>query len=482
MLVELIVTEQDRARFERAMDGGSAVLAKASDFDDQFRRLGLNEDAAEIATHVDGFSSAQEIANLSGKDAFNVYKLLEALRVLGLLQRSEKSQVSSEVPSFAASDDFASAGVTDAADAWGSPPLEPAPQFSFEDEPTISAPPPAPAPVPAAAAPSYSWDEPTVAREITREEPAPEMPPSSLSWEDEATTPGTPLPTPPLPLEPSEPAWGFDEAQIETARRAAVPLRSARDPEAMEEVVAKASKPNRFIGALLAAVVIVIVGVGGVFGYNWWKAKNAPAPSPIVATARPRPKLRPIVPPPTATTSTTTIATTTMTIPPLVTTTTTGTIASAPSPSTTTGHVRSGATPITVTPAPTATARLEHPAGGSPLITNSSTGTAQPSSTSSDPLRAKYDAMAQQHAAVSRTAPPYTIQFELVCETASLTKALAAGTDKLWFAPLSYHGRACYRVFWGHYATAAEAKSAFADIPAALRSGSSPVVVRSAQP
>src|SRR5215210_5286898 len=47
VLVELIVTDQDRQKFERAMDGGSAVFAKSPDFDDVFRKLGLNEQAEE---------------------------------------------------------------------------------------------------------------------------------------------------------------------------------------------------------------------------------------------------------------------------------------------------------------------------------------------------------------------------------------------------------------------------------------------------
>jgi septal ring-binding cell division protein DamX len=74
----------------------------------------------------------------------------------------------------------------------------------------------------------------------------------------------------------------------------------------------------------------------------------------------------------------------------------------------------------------------------------------------------------------------YAVQFELVCETASLTKALAAG-DKVWFTPLTYKGRHCYRVYWGHYATAAEASRAVGEIPASLRE-STPSVLRVTKP
>ena len=85
VLVELIVTEQDRQKFERALSGGSIVLEKAGDFSEVFGRLGLNEDAEAIVAQVDGTKSASEVASASGRDAFNVYKLLHALATLGIL-------------------------------------------------------------------------------------------------------------------------------------------------------------------------------------------------------------------------------------------------------------------------------------------------------------------------------------------------------------------------------------------------------------
>src|SRR5437016_10823816 len=78
ILIEVIVTDQDRQKFDRLMDGGRAVFAKGDDFDFAWAKLGLNEDAEAIAMWIDGVNSAAEIASLSGKDAFNVYKLLHA--------------------------------------------------------------------------------------------------------------------------------------------------------------------------------------------------------------------------------------------------------------------------------------------------------------------------------------------------------------------------------------------------------------------
>jgi hypothetical protein len=63
VLVELIVTDQDRPKFERLMEGGSAVFEKTSDFDAVYRKLGLNEDA-EAIEHAD------EILAVDGVDVF----------------------------------------------------------------------------------------------------------------------------------------------------------------------------------------------------------------------------------------------------------------------------------------------------------------------------------------------------------------------------------------------------------------------------
>src|SRR5436853_509895 len=141
---------------------GGAVSAKTPDFDEAYRRLGLNEDADDIVNELDGEKSAADVAAAAGKDAFNVYKLIEALRALGLVTRVERTHGAPEV----AFDDFEAAGVSDASDVF-----ETAPEIDLA--PTMEAPLPADVPLVAAAA------TPAVARE----------------------------------LEP-EPQWGFDEAQL----------------------------------------------------------------------------------------------------------------------------------------------------------------------------------------------------------------------------------------------------------------------------
>src|SRR3954447_3256753 len=171
VILEFVVTDPDRAKFEQAMDSGGAVFAKTPDFDEAYRRLGLNEDADDIVNELDGEKSAADVAAAAGRDAFNVYKLIEALRALGLVMRVERTHGAPE----AAFDDFEAAGVSDAAEVF-----ETAPETALA--PTMEAPLHADVPLVAPAATA------AVARE----------------------------------LEP-EPQWGFDEAQLETARRAAEP-------------------------------------------------------------------------------------------------------------------------------------------------------------------------------------------------------------------------------------------------------------------
>ncbi len=54
IIVELVVTDTDRTKSEQAMESGNAIFEKSPDFDDAFRRLGLNEDAEQIVAKIDG--------------------------------------------------------------------------------------------------------------------------------------------------------------------------------------------------------------------------------------------------------------------------------------------------------------------------------------------------------------------------------------------------------------------------------------------
>jgi hypothetical protein len=480
IITELIVTDNDRAKFDAALEGGNAVLTKVADFDEQFRRLGLNQEAAAIAANIDGVNSASEIAMLSGTDTFNVYKLLHALHVLGLLTVGSKPEVKPQDFSMPASSDdfkFDTEALSDAADMWNEPTM-----------PTTEIPAPTPAPSPAMEADFATFDDNAPSLDLppmnvplngaafeTEPESEPEppemaMPPVAAvmpSWETAQApppiTPMQPFEKPKKTPEP-EPQWGFDEAQLETARRAAestATRNKKKDPPPMKAVVAKASKPGKWVDTLIVAVAIVIIGFGGYAIWWWWQNKQAdqaaaanvvvrrPAKHPVIhPTPPPAPALAP------ATTTTQAVATTTTVAPAPVKPTVIA--ATAPPPATTTGT------------------RLEQKGSGGMVITNSGAKPAAAVPPATDADRARYETMAKQFAADK--SGNFTLQFELVCEPASLTRALREGGTNVWFIPISYRSRSCYRVFWGRYATQDAAQSAIAGIPQTLREAA-PVVV-----
>jgi len=464
IIVELVVTDNDRSKYEQAMDSGNAIFEKAANFDDAFRRLGLNDDAEQIAAQIDGSSSAAEVAGRSGKEVFNVYKLLEALRALNLLKRADKPPAEHEVyvPSPATAewdvenpdftlDDVAPAAAPAVIDQWA-PPADNATM----EIPVVNAPQAWASPEPGPKPPSHSvWDE---------------------SADDDAFT-GTEIAPPPL-APAAEPQWGFDDAQIEAARRAAVPVHGADSvPTSADAPATKPPKPRSRLGLLLTVLVILILAGGAYPAWQWWQDRNAVQPEVVVKPHTP-PKLRPVVttpsPAPLETATLVPATTTTQTAPPpAVATTTTIKPQPAPAPITTTHAVVVRPTPVAaVTPQPptptNSGTRLQRTSQGATI-----TNTPQPGA-SSDALRNRYDSMARDFAA--QTGGTYTIQFELVCETASIARAIAEAGSKVWFVPTSYRGRPCYRVFWGRYDSSAEASTAAKQLPAGL--GATPVVVK----
>jgi septal ring-binding cell division protein DamX len=455
VILEFVVTDPDRTKFEQAMDGGGAVFAKTPGFDETYRRLGLNEDADAIVDEIDGEKSAADVAAGSGKEAFNASKLIEALRALGLVTRVERTHGAAEL-SF---DDFESAGVSDASDVFAGPELD--------LSPTVEAPVPA--------------DVPLIA-------PAPVFEP---------------------PTEAEEPQWGFDEAQLETVRRAAEPP----PPAVVVPMPPPKEKPRTRWGMLVALLAIALLAGAGYYAWQWWQGKQAPAPQPAARQAKKGPIgkiVTPAPPPPAPTTPPGLTATMTgagtgtapgsmsVTTPPILSPSKTASVPPATA-TTTTAPARPPAKPLQVTatapppaqaatktaPKPIApplstttasgTTRLERSANGVATITNTTSGAAPKPSRNDDALRSKYDAMAQQHAADPVGA--YTVQFELVCETSSITKAMETGRSNVWWAPMTYRGKPCYRVFWGRFSTREEAVKAAAEIPSALQ-GSTPVVVK----
>ena len=448
ILVELIVTEQDRQKFERELDGGLAVFARSGDFAEVFGRLGLNEDAEAIVAQVDGTRTAAEVAAASGKDAFNVYKLLHALATLRILT---KPRVSHEL-SFA--DDIAA----DAADAWdeasltspafeldetvavAQPTLEvPTMTFDADETAALSTPLPSASPSPSQSA----WDEDDAGDETAA---MPAVTSRMPAWDTPPPAAAVPLPaTIEPPAEPAEEQWGFDEAQIETAQRAAAPppipppVYAAR-PEKPARPAVKSGGGKRT--ALLLALLLLLIAAGGAYaGWMWWQKRQTAGEPQVV-------ERRPLQPPvvqgdapvaPAAPRVTETVAEG-ATAPPtsqpmtITATTTSGTTAAAPPPTT-------GTAPAATQPLPAVTPRN----GGS----------------------VRLDQMAREYAANPQG--NFTVQIQILCDPGNVEKAMRQGGGNVWFVPQTIRGRSCYRMFYGRYDTRDEATQAMATVPAALR-------------
>ncbi|HVE72460.1 MAG TPA: DUF4388 domain-containing protein [Thermoanaerobaculia bacterium] len=449
ILVELIVTEQDRQKFERELDGGSAVFSKAGDFSEVFARLGLNEDADAIVSHVDGTRSASEVASSSGKDAFNVYKLLHALATLGILI---KPQVTPEF-SFTTADIAA-----DASDAWDDLNAEPA----FDLDETVAA------AQPTLEVPSMSFDadetaalaSPLATRSWDEDEEEPAIEPAVTSrmpaWDTPPPAAAAPIPVPvEPPAEPAEEQWGFDEAQIETAQRAAEPPAPIPAPVYGKKTRTAEPRPKvksgggKRTGLLVGLLVLVILGAGLYAGWRWWQGRESqpvaavvPAPVPVVAATRTDG---------TDTTDTTyTIVTTE--------TTATETATAAPVAAVTTATAAPNTTTTTAAPPPPTPAAAAQPLPA--VVPRATDGS-------------RLEQMARDFAANPQG--NFTVQIQILCDPANVEKAMRQGGGQVWFVPQTIKERSCYRVFYGRYATRDEAATALGRVPAGLRDPNSAV-------
>lgn len=476
ILVELIVTEQDRQKFDRALEGGSVVFKKSGDFHEVFGRLGLNEDAEAIIAQVDGRWTASEVAAASGRDAFNVYKLLHALATLGILIRAAQPQV---LPELSLDDDFALAGVSDASNVWDDdvPAFQldeaesiqqltletPAMTFDADETAAMSSP---------IVSPSRSaWDE------SEEEEPAgavtevTKMP----SWDETPLAPPPvstvavplPVPVPPPPVEaPGDrddgKQWGFDEAQLETAQRAttttAAPAPIPSAPYRATPMRGQQPKAGRGSRLLIALLVIALLAGAAYGGFVWWQKREA-TPAPVAVAQKP-------VTPVAAQTDTTA---TIVEAPPAGTTTATITD-TAPQPMTITATTETAptSTPNTIAPNTTTTTAATPPATATapavqplPVVTPKSPGAT------------RLAEMARSYAANPQG--NFTVQIQILCDPGNVEKAMRAGGDNVWFVPQTLGTRSCYRINWGHFNTRDEAQRAMANVPAALRDPSAAV-------
>ena len=421
LIVELIVTEQDRSRFEQALDGGSAVFERSASFDSEFRALGLNDEAAQIAAQIDGTRNASEIAAAARTDVFNTYKLLHGLATLGFLHKRGSLDTAADEISLPAAgttnsfDDFSfeTAGVADAADAFS---------VSAAPEPDV---PVAVPPVLEAAV------EPSIEEPAGWTAPEPMVVPPVTSRAAEIAPPSAGR------VRKSEPLPGFDEAQIETARR----FSETHRPEA-KRAPARPAKAKSRSGLLIALLAVVLLAGAAYGGWMWWQSREtgrgdevAHAPSPPATTSAPA---------------------ATETDAPAPQPTDTGTIVEIPTTGSATSSALATKPPVTATVAPPAT---------------------QPAEVASTPQRARYLDMAQRAAANPQG--NFAIQLAIVCQESNVDKAMRAGGEQVWLLPISVRGQACFRLMYGHYQSREAATAAVAsELPRVLREdGAVPVPI-----
>lgn len=475
IVLELIVTDSDRDKFVKALDDGAAVFQKSDDFDSDYPFLGLNEDADRIVDVIDGTRSAADIAASSSMDSFNVFKLLHALHALGLIQPPKPQESPDVFPQSDNAFDFQldDASATDADADWSLPPSEPesplvavtpeppGEEFSIDVDEEPSDWPVGPAPeapeAPVAAADDFAFETSSSAKAeewltTEEEEPAAEIP---------ASIPPSRPATPPrseefsLSVDPdviggpgrAAHAEKYPETVSSTASSGHAPAEnlSATWPRAKQRpslTPVSAPKRRSRTPMLVATAVIVLVAALGAGWFLFMRPSGEPEPTVATAAQRPRPA-----------TSTPTVATTTE--------------------STTQGSVSTSTTPM-VTPVSTAASQQPAPVKVTPSVA-AKAPTPAPAA-SSNPTRAKYEQMAAEFARTANRAE-FTVQFELVCQTDSVTRALRDGGSNVWFAPTSYKGGTCFRVFWGHYASKSAAEAAIGQIPASLRAGSKSTAV-----
>ena len=433
LLLELLVTDPDRARVEQELQGGNVVLTKKANFEERYVSLGLNEEADTIVSRIDGSRSVSEIASMSAKDSFNVFKLVHALRVLGLVESDE-----SPAPEI-------SPAVADGAAGYAAFETARVPAMRIEND----------------------------------EEPELVDRPIPLTYDD-----GVPdeSPSEELSLAPS-----LEPEAFETATEASELDRELVAGPSYDETP-PAGDGRRASTALIP--LLIFVAVLAAAGWYWvrWGSPQSSQPTLPGAIATP-------VPAPT-TEFEATPSGEKRAVPPV------GEMpSSAPAPDPAvrptmelgaTGEIRrdpnSGSpqqSPAQQPPplprervARESRVRAQEPTGAVPNTAAPSTAVSVPATPPTpNPARARYDAMAKDHLAKA-SSDGYAIQFELVCQTSSIQRALDKGEQDVWFVPTKFRSNDCFRLLWGRYPTREAALSGLARLPPSLREGSTPAVVK----
>ena len=448
IIVEVLITGQDREAVEQELQGGEAIFVKGPQFDSAFKRLALNEEADRVASQIDGQRTVGDIASQSPTDSFAVYKLLHAFHLLGMIERKGKPQPSLQVssallPGVKAMEPADDASVMERLDEFSS---------------TIAA-------LDPAVMDHARLEE--LAEQVRRDEAA-------MEWDNQPVSPSPAA----VVAERRSRSWmipvmilflaalgvaGFYAWNGGSQASAEKPALAAnRPPGALPPSAQKASEPSR---------------IGG-FETRPPTPTGVQSPASVAASgpdfAAERNPQRPVTP-----------ATAMVTSPPNL------TVPPAPSPKVA-GFREAKPSASVVGPGvatksssrkpvvSNSSIRVENGPEGVKLSNLGSTPAAKrkvvASTSGSDADRARYDRMASAH--VNRAGKKrYAIQFALVCQTSSVETSLRQGGESVWFVPTTFRGQGCYRMMWKEFDSRSEAESAISSLPSSLKEGSRPAVV-----
>jgi len=533
ILLELILRSNDRDFVLGRIISPDDLLMKDPERKDDYKALDLSKDADAIVGRLEPNATVAEIAASSKIDDFSVFKLLGALKMLGILvpvggggaaphaavepastvsledalAGSSATELGLEPPSFDVSQP--SPGQTEMS--FDFAPAEAAAPASFELDL-----PPIPAKISAPAAESEHFE--SVPDPVSNPSASSfDLPPAPEMGATPDAAPGSAAET----SLPSMPEWDpSTRASFAGGESGGTLDTSLEDTfEEMEPVVGvpstsripgqrvdmnfpvgrhggrvRSSERRKTI-AFVVFVGIAFLAVAG--AYQWRKRKRLPRFGPPVAAAgaaKSRSAAGAGVP-----------ATGTAASPSSV----RSAASTAPATASSVAVPRSGET-VAASPAVTASKAPPAPLPVAPPVSSPAVKPA-PSSIAAKPVSSSIAAKPAVQAAPVKSAAPspppsppaatadfrkmgqefarkaagyskssWTIQIELVCADESVERALGTQTAefRIWFVPISYKGRSCYRIFAGVFASEAAARSALQRIPAHfLEGGNRPAAV-----
>jgi hypothetical protein len=429
IVLELVLTDGNRAKYDTLLDSGNVVFRPAAVFESRFPRLGLNQEAEAVVRLIDGSRTASEVVSESTSDAFNVYKLMHALHLLGLLDKSAGSFADA---GFGGGEAEAQGTIEMPMD-FGGPLAEPSPAVSFDLETGDSS-----------ASADLSWQMPA---EPEASPVAPDLPSIGATVRAEQTSAYEYEPSVPVVRMPT-PEMGGDVSSVESLGRLEVPEPSVpSEPEPVplplrKPVVAPPRGPagGTSGGRKLAFLVVGIV-ILAALGYAGFVYLTGSSEAPV-----PQASVTPPVEP-------------------------------AATPSQPAGEPtgEEAATDVPATP-PDTTLQARPETAQPPVETSRPTPPPPAPVTQPAPTpTGRFADVARQNARAAASVP-FTVQFALLCQESSVENAMRVGGGEFWFVPIDYQGRSCYRAFWGRYETRAEAERGAGTIPTALRGGKAVVV------